>query len=415
MAYRLPVLSCLTLFCGFFLQGCNVAVPRHTVGNWEAKPNYLTEFQYVPPGKPETSAILNSCMDPGIATSLQCSGHGSCRQWNDVAVVPGSKLPKLVFCECDRDYADPECTTARKSQVTAFVLSLFLGVFGIDQFYLGYVWYGVAKLLTVGGFGLWYLFDLCRIGSTPPLTRYNFRAAADLPHFAFVLTVVTAMLFFGFAISIWSIQRQRVKKAHELLLLRMDQIDAQEEEAEKQPLPRQPQYSMRQSEPPAAVPLGPTSFSGYGAMLPRTEPRIMSMPMVPMVPMVPPVTLPPVTRSFTPPASVPVVTRSFTPPTLTGSMMPMMPPMTVPVVTSLPQNGFANQLPPVMLPQTVLPTNSLPLTEHTLPRAVPTNSLMSPVLPVLQGMTPPGSMAPFASMQTIDVRPVSSTLSPRVS
>lgn len=408
MAYRLPVLSCLTLFCGFFLQGCNVAVPRHTVGNWEAKPNYLTEFQYVPPGKPATSAILNSCMDPAIATSLQCSGHGSCRQWNDVAVVPSSKLPKLVFCECDRDYADPECTTARKSQVTAFVLSLFLGVFGIDQFYLGYVWYGVAKLLTVGGFGLWYLFDLCRIGSTPPLTRYNFRAAADLPHFAFVLTVVTAMLFFGFAISIWSIQRQRVKKAHELLLLRMDQIDAQEEEVEKQPLPRQPQYSMRQSEPPAAVPLGPTSFSGYGAVLPRTEPRTMSMPMVPMVP---PVTLPPVTHSFTPPASVPVVTRSFTPPTVTGSMMPMMPPMTVPVVTSLPQNDFPNQLPPVMLPQRVLPIDSLPLTEYSLPRAVPT----SPVLPVLQGMTPPGSMAPFASMQTIDVRPVSSTLSPRVS
>jgi len=400
--HRLPLLSCLTLFCGFFLQGCNVAVPRHTVGNWEAKPNYLTEFQYVPPGKPDTSAILNSCMDPAIATTLQCSGHGSCRQWNDVAVNPNAKLPKLAFCECDRDYADPECTTPRKSQVTAFVLSLFLVVFGVDQFYLGYVWYGVAKLLTVGGLGLWYLFDLCRIGSTPPLTRYNFRAAADLPHFAFVLTVVTAMLFFGFAISIWSIQRQRVKKAHELLLLRMDQMDAQEEEAEKQPLPRQPVYSMRQSEPPAAVPLGPTSFSGYGATLPRADTRIVSMPMVP------PVTLPPVTRSFTPPVSVPVVTRSFTPPIVTGSMTP---PMTVPVVTSLPQNGFA-----------VLPTNSLPLTEYTIPRAVPTTSLTSPVLPVLQGMTPPGSivmppgsMAPFATMQTSEVRPVSSTLSPRVS
>jgi len=41
----------------------------------------------------------------------------------------------------------------------AVLLSVFLGVFGIDRFYLGYTWIGVAKLVTVGGLGIWALID----------------------------------------------------------------------------------------------------------------------------------------------------------------------------------------------------------------------------------------------------------------
>lgn len=54
-------------------------------------------------------------------------------------------------------------TNAPKSWVTALLLSFFLGGLGVDRFYLGYTGLGVAKLLTLGGFGLWALIDFIMI------------------------------------------------------------------------------------------------------------------------------------------------------------------------------------------------------------------------------------------------------------
>lgn len=53
----------------------------------------------------------------------------------------------------------------QKKWLTAFILSLFLGVFGIDRFYLGKAGTGLLKLLTLGGFGLWALIDFILIAS----------------------------------------------------------------------------------------------------------------------------------------------------------------------------------------------------------------------------------------------------------
>lgn len=46
-----------------------------------------------------------------------------------------------------------------KSPTVALVLSIFLGAYGIDRFYIGHIGLGVAKLLTCSGVGLWYLLD----------------------------------------------------------------------------------------------------------------------------------------------------------------------------------------------------------------------------------------------------------------
>ncbi len=47
----------------------------------------------------------------------------------------------------------------RTPWLTAVLLSFFLGALGVDRFYLGYTGLGVAKLLTIGGCGIWALID----------------------------------------------------------------------------------------------------------------------------------------------------------------------------------------------------------------------------------------------------------------
>ena len=50
-----------------------------------------------------------------------------------------------------------------RSKFIAILLSLFLGELGIDRFYLGYYLSGFLKLITLGGFGVWYVIDLILI------------------------------------------------------------------------------------------------------------------------------------------------------------------------------------------------------------------------------------------------------------
>lgn len=46
-----------------------------------------------------------------------------------------------------------------KSRIILTILSFFLGWLGIDRFYGGRVGLGIAKLLTIGGLGIWALVD----------------------------------------------------------------------------------------------------------------------------------------------------------------------------------------------------------------------------------------------------------------
>ncbi|UCH51945.1 MAG: TM2 domain-containing protein [Chloroflexota bacterium] len=47
-----------------------------------------------------------------------------------------------------------------KQQLTILIISFLGGYFGLDRFYRGEVALGVIKLITCGGFGVWYLVDV---------------------------------------------------------------------------------------------------------------------------------------------------------------------------------------------------------------------------------------------------------------
>ena len=49
---------------------------------------------------------------------------------------------------------------SNKSFLVTWLLSLLIGLFGVDRFYLGKVGTGLLKLFTLGGLGIWALIDL---------------------------------------------------------------------------------------------------------------------------------------------------------------------------------------------------------------------------------------------------------------
>ncbi len=53
-----------------------------------------------------------------------------------------------------------KAVTSEKNWSVALVLSVFLGAFGADRFYLGYGVLGLLKRGTIGGFGVWWLLDI---------------------------------------------------------------------------------------------------------------------------------------------------------------------------------------------------------------------------------------------------------------
>lgn len=209
-------------------QGCT---GDHDTGAWQGRPSYLETFDFRLPDAPEESGVLNSCAQADVAETLQCSGRGYCRIFGQTPLAESQGM--VSFCRCDTAWADPECSTRRKSQTTAFFLSLFGGYLGLDLFYLGWnrdaimkftismvgaalFWRRInrsdpSKLVIFCTFGLWWAADVVRTGSAP-VYAHEYRVARDLPFFVFVLVTVVAFLFLGFGVAMVSATLHRNAK-----------------------------------------------------------------------------------------------------------------------------------------------------------------------------------------------------------
>lgn len=202
------------------LQGCDLL--NHSYSQYEAwrlKPSYMMSYKHVEISQaerqtggwqpPASSGVINSCEAASVPQVKKCSGNGVCRAWNPSYVDPIAT--SVTFCQCYRDWADPECRTRRKSQAKAYFLSLFAGFTGADRFFLGEFYTGLVKLATLGGFGMWWIVDIIYIGCAPPYGK-EFRLAADLPHWLFVGSSVSLFAVLGYLLlNIWvgDIEKQR--------------------------------------------------------------------------------------------------------------------------------------------------------------------------------------------------------------
>lgn len=76
-------------------------------------------------------------------------------------MFPQEKIPllKMRLESVSDSKIDMLPAIALKSPTVNLVLSLFVGGFGVDRFFLEDIGLGVLKLLTAGGCGIWAIID----------------------------------------------------------------------------------------------------------------------------------------------------------------------------------------------------------------------------------------------------------------
>jgi TM2 domain-containing membrane protein YozV len=84
-----------------------------------------------------------------------------------------ANLPGPYDAQDEGDIELPE--VSERSRSVALVLGLMGGVFGLHRFYAGRTQSGVAMVITFGGLGIWWLYDMVT------LVAGEFRDADDLP------------------------------------------------------------------------------------------------------------------------------------------------------------------------------------------------------------------------------------------
>jgi len=224
-------IAALIVLPSLSLHGCDVPhiegylivgkfdVATHSVPQWRKERDYWHVNGYKDPTTNDVR--FNSCMNPTLMVTEICSGHGKCMPFD-----PDDMEFSTYFCQCDPAWAGIECKHRRKSQLVAWVLSLFFGPLAFDEIYLGMPEQTIDKLFVVitgavialsgnsMGFvliGIAWLFDVVRIGLSAVRAK-DFRVEEDLPRLPFA--VLTILFFCGVAllVGLASAYRQVLRK-----------------------------------------------------------------------------------------------------------------------------------------------------------------------------------------------------------
>lgn len=86
---------------------------------------------------------------------------------------------------------------SEKSFVLTWLFAWFLGFFGVDRFYLGKVGTGILKLLTLAGFGIWWLVDVIVVLSGKTTDRSRRPLAGYMQHRTVAFAVTAGFVAVG--------------------------------------------------------------------------------------------------------------------------------------------------------------------------------------------------------------------------
>ncbi|WP_269078425.1 TM2 domain-containing protein [Demequina oxidasica] len=90
--------------------------------------------------------------------------------------------------------------TRQHSFLVTWLFAWILGYLGVDRFYLGKIGTGILKLITVGGFGIWYLIDVIMVlvGATRDKQGQKLAGYESKKSIAWIVTIAVWLLG-GFA------------------------------------------------------------------------------------------------------------------------------------------------------------------------------------------------------------------------